>query len=330
MHLWDLDLDLDATALKYFWTSASVGLVGIWSAKVAIIALLLAVKGPNQKKRGYFLHFLWFSNILFIIVLISLIYNQCDPHDAIWDISKIEYANCRLKPVAIKFGYAQGAWSGLTDIALALYPISVVWKLQTSLKMKIGFCVLMGGGLMYVAPTLRLCRTPLILHSAAISVALRSYYIKTLSDSIDVTYAFTDFMIWGGTELWLVIILGSIPPLRPLFAKLFGKARNISSYGHGYGNGTGHEGYGRGTVGGTKKSGIKSPMLGGTIDEPKKSRGLVSLLATGNGSSEEVLPEKQGMGFGGITVHQTFEVVNTEAPASLPDLEQGRNSDSSS
>lgn len=32
-------------------------------------------------------------------------------------------------------------------------------------------------------------------------------------------------MIWGGTEVWLLIILGSIPPLRPLFAKLFTKAR---------------------------------------------------------------------------------------------------------
>ncbi|GAB7340524.1 hypothetical protein MBLNU457_6943t1 [Dothideomycetes sp. NU457] len=309
MHIWELDVDLITIVLKYYWASATVGLFGILSAKVAIIALLLAVKGPNQKKRGYLLHFLWISNLLFIIAVVLMIYFQCRPADAIWDITKLPNANCSLKPVARAVGYAQGAWSACSDIVLALYPISVVWKLQTSLKMKIGFCVLMGGGII-----------------AAISVAIRTYYINTLATNLDVTYAFADFMIWGGTELWCIIILGSIPPLRPLFAKLFGKARGLSSYGsargtNGYGNGTGQQGYGRGTVGGTKKSGLRSLA---TIDEPKRQRGLVSVLATGNGSNEEVLPEKQGMGFGGITVHQTFEVVETATRDEVRDLEQGR------
>lgn len=150
MHIWELDIDLISTVLKFYWASATVGLLGIWSAKVAIIALLLAVKGPNQKKRGYFLHFLWISNLLFIAAVVLLIFFQCRPSDAIWDITKIPEANCSLKPIARDVGYAQGAWSALSDIALAVYPISVVWKLQTSLKMKIGFCVLMGGGIMYV------------------------------------------------------------------------------------------------------------------------------------------------------------------------------------
>jgi len=154
MHLWELDLDLISTVLKYYWASASVGLFGILAAKVAIIALLLGVKGPNQKKRGYFLHFLWISNLLFIIVLVVMIYNQCNPYDAIWNITKLEHADCSRKHVAINIGYAQGAWSASTDIALALYPISVVWTLQTSLRMKIGFCVLMGGGIMYVGALL--------------------------------------------------------------------------------------------------------------------------------------------------------------------------------
>lgn len=137
-------------------------------------------------------------------------------------------------------------------------------------------------------------------------------------------------MIWGGTELWCIIILGSIPPLRPLFAKLFGRARNMTSYGShrgtsGYGNGTGQQGYGRGTIGGTKKSGLRSPMMG-TVDEPTRQRGLVSVLATGNGSEEEVLPEKTGMGWGGIVVNKTFEVVETDTRAEARELEQGNES----
>ncbi|KAG8623353.1 hypothetical protein KVT40_008329 [Elsinoe batatas] len=34
---------------------------------------------------------------------------------------------------------------------------------------------------------------------------------------------FGPFMIWASTELWTVIIIGSIPPLRPLFLRLFSK-----------------------------------------------------------------------------------------------------------
>lgn len=36
----------------------------------------------------------------------------------------------------------------MIDIILALYPVSIVWNLQASLKMKIGFCLLMAGGIM--------------------------------------------------------------------------------------------------------------------------------------------------------------------------------------
>jgi len=128
-------------------------------------------------------------------------------------------------------------------------------------------------------------------------------------------------MIWGGTELWCIIILGSIPPLRPLFAKLFFKAKNMTAYGStsrtndGYGNGTGAQGYGRGT----RKSIIKST---GTVEESNKQRGLASVLATGNGSQEEVLPMKEGLG--GIVVHSTFEIVATKMEDEMSVLEQGR------
>ena len=39
-------------------------------------------------------------------------------------------------------------------------------------------------------------------------------------------------MIWGGTELWCIIILGSVPPLRPLFVKFVATNRFLSSSSH--------------------------------------------------------------------------------------------------
>ena len=60
----------------------------------------------------------------------------------------------------------------------------------------------------------------------------------------------------------------------------------------------------------------------GTVEESNKQRGLASVLATGNGSQEEVLPMKEGLG--GIVVHSTFEIVATKMEDEMSVLEQGR------
>lgn len=60
-----------------------------------------------------------------------------------------------------------------------------------------------------------------------------------------------------------------------------------------------------------------------TFDESTRPRGLISVLATDNGSAEEVLPEKQVVDMGGITVKQTFEVVETHTRDEVRDLEKG-------
>ena len=38
-------------------------------------------------------------------------------------------------------------WAAASDVVLALYPVIVFWNLKISLRMKIGLCLLMAGGL---------------------------------------------------------------------------------------------------------------------------------------------------------------------------------------
>lgn len=123
-----------------------MAIFGITFAKVAIIALLLALRAPNQKKRGYFLHFLWIINVITAIVITVLVYTQCTPTKATWDIT-VPGADCSRRYAAYVFTYVQGSWAAVTDIFLAIYPIFVVWGLQTTMRMKLGFCILMSGGL---------------------------------------------------------------------------------------------------------------------------------------------------------------------------------------
>lgn len=43
------------------------------------------------------------------------------------------------------------ATGGITDLILALWPISIVWNLQTALRVKVGFCLLMAVGIVPAA-----------------------------------------------------------------------------------------------------------------------------------------------------------------------------------
>ncbi|GAM82370.1 hypothetical protein ANO11243_003490 [Dothideomycetidae sp. 11243] len=59
--------------------------------------------------------------------------------------------------------------------------------------------------------------------SCAIAPIERSFTTRTLLTTSDPTYKVMPFNIWAGTELWLLLIIGTIPPLRPLFLHWFGK-----------------------------------------------------------------------------------------------------------
>ncbi|KAF2153625.1 hypothetical protein K461DRAFT_266762 [Myriangium duriaei CBS 260.36] len=91
---------------------------------------------------------------------------------------------------------------GLTDIFLALFPIIFVWDLKTSMKIKIGFCALMGVGII-----------------PGIVSLYRIHTLGLIYHELDATYALGTFSVWAGVEMCSLIILGSIPPLRPLFKK---------------------------------------------------------------------------------------------------------------
>ncbi|KAF4547226.1 Hypothetical protein D9617_52g060470 [Elsinoe fawcettii] len=135
------------------------------------------------------------------LVQLCLSLLQCEPIDKLWN-PNLQGSCSRLK-LASDWSYFQGAVSVLADTALALWPITIVWNLQTTLGNKLMICSLMGVG---VVP--------------AITVILRMTMLPYLTPGGDLTYDFYHFMLWSTLELWLVIILGSLPPLRPLFIRV--------------------------------------------------------------------------------------------------------------
>ncbi|KAI9691535.1 MAG: hypothetical protein M1822_007606 [Bathelium mastoideum] len=55
-------------------------------------------------------------------------------------------------------------------------------------------------------------------------------YILTLTAQQDVIFAISPLIIWAATEMWLIIIMGSIPPLRTLLVRFFRRVGETISH----------------------------------------------------------------------------------------------------
>lgn len=127
---------------------------------------------------------------------------QCDPPSALWD-PILRSTHCHLTAgVIVPYTYFVGAVAALTDFALALLPIWIIWPLQMDWKLRAGLCVLMSTGIV-----------------AAVAAILRTYTARNIL-APDASFSLWELFLWGELEEWLVIICMCIPPVWPLFRPL--------------------------------------------------------------------------------------------------------------
>ncbi|KAK3935586.1 hypothetical protein QBC46DRAFT_46352 [Diplogelasinospora grovesii] len=123
---------------------------------------------------------------------------QCKLVEAAWDFA-IVGGQCY---AFIDFLYANSAINIATDFVLCLAPLPYFWGLSLPVKQRLSICLLFGIGFI-----------------ASIASIIR---IATLHEvqGIDVTHYLVSPLDWTVIECSLGIICVSIPPMRPLFAKL--------------------------------------------------------------------------------------------------------------
>ncbi|TKA82831.1 hypothetical protein B0A55_01071 [Friedmanniomyces simplex] len=198
-------------ASLYNWMSEIVIIFDIAFAKIAIVSFLLMIQGSTYPRLRYFLHFVWVTNLLLSINQVVLITQQCKEMPKFWD--NTIPGNCDLRATISKIGFLQGSFGAASDLALAIYPTYIYWNLQMPLRMKIGLCASTGGGII-----------------ACVMATLKTIYIAVINTTNDVTAAFTKLVLWAFIELWLIMIISSIPPLRPLFVKVCYRTSTILSH----------------------------------------------------------------------------------------------------
>ncbi|KAH9827507.1 hypothetical protein Tdes44962_MAKER09686 [Teratosphaeria destructans] len=168
-----------------------------------ITMLYLTGTDPNVKKWP-----VWVFIVLQFLVNVAgiiLFFTQCGSRlYVIWDPAKeyLYFDVCMDAKIQTNFQYANGAFNTVTDFYLTLLPAILIEHTRLSLRNKIGLACL-------------LCLSVL----AMIASIVKTYEARVLSEIIDYTYDLTPYIVWIVFELNVVIIISSIPLLRPLFKR---------------------------------------------------------------------------------------------------------------
>lgn len=178
------------------------------TSKFSIGYMILRLLSTGSVKRR---RFIWG------LIIFACIYNwgealsiwfQCMPTRALWDFT-IAGTCWSLEAKLINI-YVGGTWNIVIDFILALFPATFIWKLKMALGQRVSLSVLLGLSLL-----------------AGMCGIAKLTYVHLLRDLSDVTWNNIPLELWTGSEVFVIIICGSVPPLKVIWDQLVKKIRQI-------------------------------------------------------------------------------------------------------
>ncbi|KAK3486572.1 uncharacterized protein B0T23DRAFT_325311 [Neurospora hispaniola] len=148
-HFADLDLEQKENTIKFMMAAYVPGIETLGFPKLAVIALLVRLLMPSR------LHtiVLWSMGTICCLSLTAMVMTlllQCTPTQALWTLTMPH--NCLAPDVLEGLAYWASTCSAFLDFYLAIYPATVLWKLQMHTKKKLALCCALGMGLISGAP----------------------------------------------------------------------------------------------------------------------------------------------------------------------------------
>ncbi|KGO77009.1 hypothetical protein PITC_004300 [Penicillium italicum] len=168
---------------------------------ISIAILIVQLLDPNPL-RARLLYGMVIFQVTLAMISVFIVFFQCKPTSRLWN-SSIE-GTCWSPDVFDGFSYLVSAYTTMTDIVLAVVPISAFWKLQMPFSTRLSVCVMMG----------------LTLLSAIVTI-VKATYLKLFTDHTDPLFKVVPLVLWGLVEQNVVIVAACIPTIRPLFRKTF-------------------------------------------------------------------------------------------------------------
>lgn len=151
--------------LKYNFISQPFGAMAVAFGKISVGLLILRIMGPNTFWHKWFIYVNLFIYMIITIISCVFIFTQCTPAKGLWDPSlnakcwdpdisvDVTILQCcksanRPSSCSRKALTANSAYGTFLDFALALLPITIIWKLNMSVPKKLAICTILGLGIL--------------------------------------------------------------------------------------------------------------------------------------------------------------------------------------
>ncbi|KAK7990066.1 hypothetical protein PG989_010381 [Apiospora arundinis] len=197
-HQYDLVIPDEIVPMgKLQWLSVLPGLTAGMLGRISICILLVRLFGINRWFKHYAI-ILTAAGVVVNIVIMVILYASRTPVESLWN-PFIPGAKSWDPRIVQDFMFVGQGLYALADLTFVLIPIVFIWKLQMSLDRRLGLIAIMAMGLF----------------TCAMSIMKGVSAIPGASGD-DAAYVATLSLLWATLEQACVVLLGNVPPLRPL------------------------------------------------------------------------------------------------------------------
>jgi hypothetical protein len=204
-HVYYLTPEEAAYVIKLNYIAQPFGIVAVGLGKVAVALLILRIVGNTSIWRKRFLWVLIVLTGVFTILTAIFTFVQCKTPAALWTPALQATTDCWDPSVQSNFSIFASAWNCFVDFVLALMPCTIIWGLKMSTRKKISLGALLGLGIF-----------------TGVCAAVKTAQLVSLAARADLTWETFDLYLWTSAEIFLVIVCGSIPTLKPLWDRFVG------------------------------------------------------------------------------------------------------------
>ncbi|KAI1371082.1 hypothetical protein F4677DRAFT_436728 [Hypoxylon crocopeplum] len=199
-HVYYLEPEQAILVTKLNWIAQSVGITALGTGKVAVCFLMLRLFGAISIWRKNGIWVLMVLTSILTILTVIFTYVQCKDPAALWDPAVRSTTYCWEPTIQSYLSIFTQSVNCAVDFALAFLPVTFIWNLQLPPRQRIGLMLLLSGGLF-----------------SGICAAIKTSQLVYLASRSDFTWETYGLFSWASCEIFVIIICGCIPPLKPLW-----------------------------------------------------------------------------------------------------------------
>ncbi|ERF76570.1 hypothetical protein EPUS_05843 [Endocarpon pusillum Z07020] len=269
-HLVHLSASQATYVIRMNYIAQALAIVSNGLGKLAVGLTILRILGTTSEVwRKRIVWFMMITTIIFGILATFFTFFQCKNPKALWETQLRATTQCWDPRVQTRFNIFVATYNGFTDVLFALLPCTFIWYLQMDTKKKVALTVALG-----------------LSTFAGISAFIKVSHMASLTERSDLTWETYYLCVWAGVEIFLTIVCGSIPAMKPLWGKyvrqkaLPAKGTGSSSYSNRYAS---RSGYQKSTEQGTKSITVHHDFE--MEDESRTSSKFNTSVGSGNNGS---------------------------------------------